>query len=59
MTGNTALGLIQFLRTIGYSAWVEDTNGNAIEETILKMAIKSAIAPGVRRSVFQKVGRDK
>jgi hypothetical protein len=23
-----ALGLAQYLRTIGYSAWIEDTNGN-------------------------------
>jgi hypothetical protein len=41
-----ALGLVQYLRTIGYTAWIEDTNGNAIEETALKMAIKSAIAVG-------------
>jgi hypothetical protein len=26
---------------IGYKAWVEDINGNEIEETALKMAIKS------------------
>jgi hypothetical protein len=36
-----ALGLVQYLRTIGYTAWIEDTNGNEIEETALKMAIKS------------------
>ena len=41
-----ALGLVQYLRTIGYTAGIEDTNGNAIEETALKMAIKSAIAAG-------------
>jgi hypothetical protein len=35
-----ALGLVQYLRTIGYSAWIEDTNGNAIDEKALKMAIK-------------------
>jgi len=40
-----ALGLVQYLRTIGYKAWVEDTNGNEIEEAILKKAIKS---PGSR-----------
>jgi len=40
------LGLVQYLRTIGYTAGIEDTNGNAIEETALKMAIKSAIAAG-------------
>jgi hypothetical protein len=27
-----ALGLVQYLRTIGYTAWIEDTNGNEIEE---------------------------
>jgi hypothetical protein len=36
-----ALGLAQYLRTIGYNAWIEDTNGNAIEEGALKMAIRS------------------
>ena len=36
-----ALGLAQYLRTIGYSAWIEDTNGNAIDEKALKMAISS------------------
>ena len=36
-----ALGLVQYLRTIGYSAWVEDTNGNAIDEKALKIAIRS------------------
>ena len=36
-----ALGLVQYLRTIGYSAWIEDTNGNAIDEKALKMAIRS------------------
>jgi hypothetical protein len=36
-----ALGLAQYLRTIGYDAWIEDTNGNAIEEGALKMAIRS------------------
>jgi hypothetical protein len=25
-----ALGLVQYLRTIGYKAWIEDTNGNEI-----------------------------
>ncbi len=34
-----ALGLAQYLRAIGYNAWIEDTNGNAIEETVLKKAI--------------------
>jgi hypothetical protein len=36
-----ALGLVQYLRTIGYEAWIEDTNGNEIEERVLKMAVKS------------------
>jgi hypothetical protein len=27
-----ALGLVQYLRTIGYNAWIEDTNGNEIDE---------------------------
>ena len=35
-----ALGLAQYLRTIGYSAWIEDTNGNEIDEKALKMAIE-------------------
>ena len=41
-----ALGLVQYLRTIGYKAWIEDTNGNEIEETSLKKAIKSPIPAG-------------
>jgi hypothetical protein len=36
-----ALGLAQYLRTIGYNAWIEDTNGNAIDEKDLKMTIRS------------------
>ena len=36
-----ALGLTQYLRTIGYNAWIEDINGNAIDEKALKMAIRS------------------
>ena len=35
-----ALGLTQYLRTIGYSAWIEDTN-NEIDEKALKIAIRS------------------
>jgi hypothetical protein len=35
------LGLAQYLRTIGYNAWIEDTNGNEIDEKALKMAIGS------------------
>jgi hypothetical protein len=36
-----ALVLAQYLRTIGYKAWIEDTNGNVIDEKALKMAIRS------------------
>ena len=36
-----ALSLVQYLRTIGYNAWIEDTNGTAIDEKALKMAIRS------------------
>jgi hypothetical protein len=36
-----ALGLAQYLRTIGYNAWIEDTNGDEIEEGALKVAIRS------------------
>jgi hypothetical protein len=36
-----ALGLAQYLRAIGYSTWIEDTNGNEIDEKALKMAIRS------------------
>jgi hypothetical protein len=36
-----ALGLVQYLRTIDYKAWIEDTNGNEIDEKALKMAIRS------------------
>jgi hypothetical protein len=36
-----ALGLAQYLRTIGYNAWIEDANGNEIDEKALKMAIRS------------------
>jgi hypothetical protein len=36
-----ALGLAQYLRTIGYNAWIEDTDGNEIDEKGLKMAIRS------------------
>jgi len=36
-----ALGLVQYLRTIGYNARIEDTNGNEIDEKALKTAIRS------------------
>ena len=36
-----ALGLVQYLRAIGYNAWIEDANGNAIDEKALKLAIRS------------------
>jgi hypothetical protein len=35
-----ALGLVQYLRSIGYEAWVEDKKGNKIEEAVLKNTIK-------------------
>jgi hypothetical protein len=35
-----ALGLVQYLRSIGYQAWIEDADGNEIEEAALKTAIK-------------------
>jgi hypothetical protein len=35
------MGPAQYLRAIGYSAWIEDTNGNEIDEKALKMAISS------------------
>jgi hypothetical protein len=35
-----ALGLVHYLRTIGYEAWVEDMNGNKNEESVLRKAIK-------------------
>ena len=38
-----ALGLAQYLRTIGYNAWIEDKNGNEIDEKALKMAIRSRL----------------
>ena len=38
---NQALDLVQNMRTIGYDAWIEDTNGNAIDEKALKIAIRS------------------
>jgi hypothetical protein len=31
-----ALGLVQYLRTIGYKAWIEDASGNEIDEAVLK-----------------------
>jgi hypothetical protein len=36
-----ALGLVRYLRTIGYEAWIEDANGNEIAEAALKEAMKS------------------
>ena len=38
---NHALGLAQYLRTIGYDAWIEDTSGNDIDDKALKNAIRS------------------
>jgi hypothetical protein len=31
---------VQYLRPIGYKAWIEDANGNVMEKTVLKNAIK-------------------
>jgi len=36
-----ALGLAQYLRTIGYKAWIEDASGNESDEKTLKMTIRS------------------
>jgi len=36
-----ALGLAQYVRTIGYKAWIEDANGNEIDEKVLKLAARS------------------
>jgi hypothetical protein len=36
-----ALSLAQYLRTIGYNAWIEDKNGDEIDEKALKMAMRS------------------
>jgi len=36
-----ALSLVHYLRTIGYEAWIEDTNDNTIDEKALKIAIRS------------------
>jgi hypothetical protein len=38
-----ALSLVHYPRTIRYKAWIEDTNGNAIDETSLN---KEAESPG-------------
>lgn len=35
-----ALSLVQYLQTIGYKAWIEDTSGNELDETAVKKAIK-------------------
>ncbi len=35
-----ALGLVHYLRTIGYTAWIEDANGKEIDEKAIKMAIR-------------------
>jgi hypothetical protein len=41
LTTETRIELAQYLRTIGYKAWIEDTSGNEIDEKALKMAIRS------------------
>ena len=35
-----ALRLVQYLRSIGYEAWIEDADGNEIGETVLKKKIQ-------------------
>jgi hypothetical protein len=40
-----ALGLVQYLRSIGCEAWIEDADANEIEETVLKKVLKKAIKP--------------
>ena len=35
-----ALRLVQYLQTIGYKAWIEDTDGNEIDETAVEKAVK-------------------
>ena len=42
-----ALRLVQYLRTIGYNAWIEDTSGNEIDEKALKTAIAGDAAPSL------------
>jgi hypothetical protein len=42
-----ALGLVHYLRTIDYEAWIEDANGNEIEESVLKNAIKVDVLPPI------------
>ena len=42
---NSKLSRCHYLRTIGYTAWIEDTYGNQIEETALKVAIKLGTLP--------------
>ena len=39
-----ALGLAHYLRTIGYEAWIEDIDGDEIEESVLKNAIKADVS---------------
>ena len=39
-----ALGLVHYLRTIGYEAWIEDMNGNEVEESVLKNAINGDLS---------------
>jgi hypothetical protein len=41
-----ALGVAHYLRSIGYKAWIEDANGNEIEEAVLKNAIRPPSHPG-------------
>jgi hypothetical protein len=38
-----ARSLVRYLRTIGYQAWIEDTDGKEIEETALAARCNSQI----------------
>ena len=40
-----ALSLAQYLRTIGYNAWIEDANGNEIDEKALAIRSRHEDAP--------------
>jgi hypothetical protein len=40
-----ALGLVQYLRTIGYNAWIEDTNGNEMDEKARRLDLIIRIRP--------------
>ena len=43
-----ALGLVHYLRGIGYKAWIEDTGGKEIEESTLRKPLDRAHREPVR-----------